>query len=68
MGGEGAAKRRKNGKEEENVILSQPDETILFRQLRQKNKAGDFDETEEISASSAQENLNFISEIKNNFD
>ena len=51
--GEGAAKRRRNGKEEESVILSQPDETILFRQLRQKNKAGDFDETEEISASSA---------------
>jgi hypothetical protein len=65
---EGAAMRRRNGKEEENVILSQPDEAIVFRQLRQKNKAGDFDETEEISAASAQENQNFMTEIKSNFD
>ena len=40
----------------------------MFRQLRQKNKAGDFDETEEISATVAQEGQNFLSEIKNNFD
>ena len=65
---EGAALRRRQGKEEQNMILSEPDETILFRQLRQKNKAGDFDETEEISATVAQEGQNFLSEIKNNFD
>jgi len=28
---EGVHLRRKQGKEEENVILSQPDETIVFR-------------------------------------
>lgn len=46
-------------------MVTQPDEKIVFRQLK-KNKAGGFDETEEVS--NPAETQNFLSEIKSNMD
>jgi hypothetical protein len=53
-------------KKDEDLLLTQPDEKIVFRQLKQKGKQSGFDETEEIS--NPNETENFLSEIKSNMD
>ena len=37
-------------KKKENLIVTQPDETVNYRQLKPKSKTGDFDITDETSA------------------
>lgn len=55
-----------NVKKDEELMLTQPDEKIVFRQLKSQGKTSGFDETEEIS--NPNETQNFLTEIKQNMD
>ena len=52
--------------EQENLMVTQPDEKIVFRQLKGKGKAGDFDITEETGE--AGDNQEFMSEVERELD
>jgi coatomer subunit beta len=53
-------------KRDDDLLVTQPDEKIVFRQLKQKGKTSGFDESEEVSNPNAAES--FLSEIKGNSD
>lgn len=58
---------RLNEQMTENMIMTQPDERIQFRQLKGKSAAetGDFDITEELGSGGVQSSADFMSELQN---
>lgn len=53
--------------EQDNLLVTQPDEKITFRQLKSGKTAGDFDLTEEMGQGGV-ETTDFMSEIKSDID
>ena len=60
--------RKKQLDDQANLMITQPDEKIVFRQLKGKDKkVGDFDMTEEMGSGGV-ETSDFMSQIKNDID
>lgn len=60
------SKRGKKG--EETLLITQPDEMVVFRQLKGRTGANDFDITEEISGDSGNSGEDFLGEIRKEID
>lgn len=60
--------KRGAGKKAETLLVTQPDEVIVFRQLKGRTGASDFDITEELSAESGAASEDFMVEAKREVD
>jgi len=58
--------QEKKRKEQEAMMVTQPDEMVVFRQLKGRQGVNDFDITDEISSETKQSD--FLQNIKNDID
>jgi len=70
LGLAGSSSKKAGGKKQESLIITQPDEMVVFRQLKGRTGATDFDITEELTGDStaALGGEDFMGEIRKEID